>query len=176
MDGYTHVRCLFCETGKEDWVVNAIRQKGWGSAIFAKGTKKVWRNQTWVETAAPLMPGYVFVYSDEEDERLAAYAGIEHVINVLKYNDGGELLTGSDLAFAGWLYRIGGQVGVMKALQEGDRVEVVDGMLGEMHGTIVKMNRRRKKLCVSIEMQGNPIQIWLSYELVNGMEKGTDGE
>ena len=171
IDGYAHVRCLFCETGKENSVVNTIHAKGWGYAIFAQSVKVVWRKLDWAETAAPLMPGYVFVYSDEEEERHANYSNTEHVIRVLKYNDGGEILTGADLEFADWLWRIDGKVGRMKALRIGERVEIIDGMFKALHGTIIKMNRRRKKMCVSIEMQGNPMKIWLSYELVGEMDE-----
>lgn len=166
MEHYAHVRCLFCETGKEGSVVNAIRVKQWGRAIFAQSVKMVWRQREWAETLSPLMPGYVFVYTCEEEECGARYAEIEHVIHVLKYQDGTETLIGQDLEFADWLWRIGGKVGVMKALETGDRVEIIDGVFQALHGTIVRMNRRRRKMCVSIEMQGNPIQIWLSYELV----------
>lgn len=172
MDGYEHVRCLFCETGKEGSVVNAIRAKRWGRALFAQSVKMVWRQRDWMETHSPLMPGYVFVYADEEEESGARYAELEHVIHVLKYHDGAETLVGHDLEFADWLWRIGGKVGVMKALQEGERVEIIDGAFKELRGTIVRMNRRRKEMCVSIEMQGNPIQIWLSYELVEKAEEG----
>lgn len=176
MDGYGHVRCLFCESGKEGSVVNAIHAKQWGRAIFAQRVKMVWRQRDWVETTAPLLPGYVFVYADEEDERYARYAEIEHVIHVLKYQDGTETLIGHDLEFADWLWRIGGKVGVMKALEKGDRVEIIDGVFKALHGTIVRMNRRRKKMCVSIEMQGNPIQIWLSYELAERADEGRPNE
>lgn len=162
-----HVRCLFCETGKEPWVVNAIRTKGWGEAIFAQSVKAVWRNREWMEVNTPLMPGYIFVYSTEEEDRYASFSGIEHVIRVLKYSDGREILEGDDRAFAEWLQGIDGKVGMMQAVQEGERVEIVDGVFKALHGTVVKMNRRRRKMCVLIEMQGHPIQIWLSYEFVN---------
>ena len=162
-----HVRCLFCETGKEPWVVNAIRTKGWGEAIFAQRVKEVWRNGAWAEVNVPLMPGYVFVYATEEEERGAGYGGIEHVIRLLKYNDGREVLEGADLAFAEWLYGIDGKVGKMQAIREGEKVKIVDGVFRALHGTVVRMNRRRRKMCVLIEMQGHPVQIWLSYELVD---------
>ena len=54
--------------------------------------------------------------------------------------------------------------------QEDDRVEIIDGVFKELHGMIIKMNRRRKKMCVSLDTQGIPMQIWLSYELVEKEE------
>lgn len=62
MEGYQTVRCLFCETGKEESVVERVHKSGVGRAIFARrsGTKR--QNGTWIETLRPLLPGYVFVY------------------------------------------------------------------------------------------------------------------
>lgn len=172
MDGYTYVQCLFCETGKEQRVVEAIHEKRWGRAIFAQRMKVVWREQQWMEEMSPLIPGYVFVYLDREDELYRNYMSISHVIRVLTYGDGCERLSGRDLEFADWLWRVGGGIGVMKAARIGDRIEIIDGIFQELHGTIVKMNRRRKKVCVSLDTPGIPMQIWLSYELVEKEEQG----
>ena len=172
MEGYTHVQCLFCETGKEKRVVEAIHDKHWGHALFAQRVKTMWRDQQWVEEVAPLLPGYVFVYLDQEDGVYRNDLNISHVIRVLTYGEGQDKLTGRDLEFANWLWHMGGQIGVMKAAQIGDRVEITDGVFKELHGTIIRMNRRRKKICVSLDTQGIPMQIWLSYELCEESEEG----
>lgn len=172
MEGYTHVQCLFCETGKEKRVVEAIHDKQWGHALFAQRVKTVWRDRQWVEEVAPLLPGYVFVYLDQEDGVYRNDLNIPHVIRVLTYGEGQDKLTGRDLEFANWLWHMGGQIGVMKAAQIGDRVEITDGVFKELHGTIIRMNRRRKKICVSLDTQGIPMQIWLSYELCEKSEEG----
>lgn len=39
----------------------------------------------------------------------------------------------------------------MKALQIGDWIEITDGVFKELHGTIVKMDRRRKTFLVSLD-------------------------
>ena len=166
MEGYARVQCLFCETGKEKQVVNTIHQMRWGRAIFARHIKVVWRDQQWIEENVPLLPGYVFVYLDQTEESYRNYLSVPHVIRVLTYGEGGNCLSGRDLEFADWLWRVGGQIGVMKAAQIGDRVEITDGVFKELRGTIVKMNRRRRKMCVSLDTRGIPMQIWLSYELV----------
>ena len=63
----------------------------------------------------------------------------------------------------------------MKAARVGDHIEIIDGIFKELRGTIVRMNKRRKKVCVSLDTQGIPMQIWLSYELVEEEEQGTEG-
>ena len=53
--------------------------------------------------------------------------GEPHVIRVLAYGDGSDVLTGSDLEFIDWLWRLNGRIGVMHARQVGDSIEITDG-------------------------------------------------
>lgn len=105
MEGYQTVRCLFCETGKEESVVERVHKSGLGRAIFARrsGTKR--ENGKWIETLRPLLPGYIFVYFGQERARNDELAAIPQVIRVLHYGDGQGDLTGRDLEFADWIWR-----------------------------------------------------------------------
>lgn len=163
---YRCVRCLFCNTGKEEQVVRLIAEKGWGRAIFPQRMKTVLKDGAWTEAVCPLMPGYVFVYSGEEEDRLAEFPRLNHVIRVLAYGDGSDALMGRDLEFAEWIWSLNGRIEVMKAAQIGDRIEIIDGVFKQLHGTITRMDRRRKTIRVSVEMEGTPKQIWLAYEIV----------
>ena len=166
MDGYMHARCLFCETGKEDRVVRVIHENQWGRAIFAQRVKIVWKNHEHREEITPLLPGYVFVYSCDEDIPSTDYQKIPHVIRILSYENGVDKLIDRDLDFADWLWRQGGTIGVMKAVQVGDRVEIVDDLFKGLHGKITRMNRTRKNICVTLNTKSAPMQIMLSYEIV----------
>lgn len=173
---YERVRCLFCNTGKEEQVVRLIAEKGWGRAIFARRIKTVQKNGGWTELASPLLPGYVFVYSAGDEDLCAELSGLNHVIRVLTYGDGTEILTGRDLEFAEWLWSLNGRIDVMKAVQLGDRVEIIDGVFKQLHGTITRMDRRRRIVRVSVETKGAPKQIWLAYEIVEKRtEEGGNG-
>ena len=175
MDGYTCVRCLFCNTGREESVVQAIRANGWGRAIFPQRVRTIRHGREKNdEVLTPLLPGYVFVYSDQVVARRDELLSLQHVIRVLTYvADGQDKLVGRDLEFADWLWRLDGRIGIMKALQVGDRIEIVDGVFKQLHGTITRMDKRQKTICVSLETEGSPKQIWLAYEIV---EKKDDEE
>lgn len=120
----------------------------------------------WTETVAPLMPGYVFVYSNDETDRYEELHSLPNVIRVLTYGDGSNVLKGRDLEFADWLWRLKGHIEVMKAAQVGDRVEIIDGVFKQLHGTIIRMDRRRKTVCVLLDTEGTPKHLWLAYEIV----------
>ena len=167
---YIQVRCLFCETGKEMRVARMIHENDWGQAIFARRVRYVKRSGVWRQVEDPLLPGYVFVYSEEKADRID-YHGIPHVIRVLRYENGTESLMGSDRTFADWLWRMNGEIGVIQTILVGDRVEIADGVFRELHGKILHINKRQRKVYVSLETQSIPIHTWLTYEQVEKIQE-----
>lgn len=168
---YECVRCLFCRTGKEESVVALVEENGWGRALFAKRMKRLRNGQEWFFKPAPLLPGYVFVYSSGENIPHESFLGLQDVIRVLQYGPRMDKLVGRDLEFAHWLWKLNGEVGVMKAVEVGDRVEIVDGAFKQLQGTITKLDRRRKVVRVSLSTDGAIRQIWLAYEIVSSVEE-----
>lgn len=167
MDGYCNVRCLFCRTGKEEVVVRAIQEKGLGRAIFPQRMKTLLREHKWVKTLTPLLPGYVFLYSDRDAFDYADVHRLQYVLRVLRYDGKKDTLTDSDMAFADWIWRLNGQVDVLKAIQVGDHVEIVDGVFKQLKGVVTRMDRRRKTVRVELDSTGAVKYIWLAYEIVD---------
>ena len=85
MASYECVRCLFCRTGKEESVVALVEENGWGRALFAKRMKRLRNGKEWFFKPAPLLPGYVFVYSSGEDIPHESFLSLQDVIRVLQY-------------------------------------------------------------------------------------------
>lgn len=166
MNGYHTVRCLFCVAGKEENVVEAVHRNGWGCAIFPTRTALVRSGRQWVEMQKLLLPGYVFIYSDEGQVRHDELVAVRDVIRVLSYEPGCDELIGKDLEFADWIWRNRGEIKPMKALQIGDWIEITDGLFRQLHGTILRMDRRRRSFLVALGGTGVIRQIWLTYEVV----------
>lgn len=177
MAEYSCVRCLFCNTGRENAVARSVEQNGWGRAIFAERIKTIRRDGQTIETFVPLLPGYVFVYSDKMDTaRRDELLGLRSVIRVLSYDAGGhDGLTGRDLEFADWLWRVNGRIGLLKALQVGDRIEIVDGILKQLHGTITKMDKRKRTVRIALDTEGAIREIWLAYDVVEKLDAKPEG-
>lgn len=169
---YGSAYCLFCTTGREEQVVRLIHENGWGRAIFASRIKTILRNGAWTKVPVPLIPGYVFLYTQSEEQCFDELLGLNNVIRMLAYDDGTRRLFGRDLEFADLIWRLDGQIDVMKAIQVGDRIEIVDGVFKQLHGTVVKMDRRRRTVCVSLESEGALKRIWLAYEIVEKKTRG----
>ena len=174
MDSYVNAHCLFCETGKEKRIVHAIHESNWGRAIFAQRVRFIRKNKEWEKVKTPLLPGYVFVYTNQENDPKADYQSIPHVIRVLTYKNGIDELTGSDLKFADWLWRMNGEIGVVQAIQVGDRIEIADGTFRELHGKILHVNKRQKKVYVELDTHSIPMHTWLAYEQVEKPVEGSN--
>lgn len=168
MQEYSHVLCLFCKTGKEQTVAQRITEDGVGTAIFPQRIAKRYNKErkAYVEVSAPLLPGYVFVYLAEEPGPVNWWT-FSGVIRPLGYGDGRrDYLTGSDLAFAQWVWQKEGNISHVKVIQMGDRIEIADGLFSRMRGTIVRVDRRKQTCCVALDTHSIIQQVWLPYELV----------
>lgn len=150
--------------------METVHRNGWGCAIFPKRTALVRNGRQWVEIQKRLLPGYVFVYSGQGQVRYDELVAVRDVIRVLSYEPGCDALTGKDLAFADWIWRNQGEIKPMKALQIGEWIEITDGLFKQLHGTIVRMDRRRRAFLVALEGTGVIRQIWLTYEVVEKRE------
>lgn len=164
LENYTSVQCLLCEPGKEQSIVQAVQKYEWAHAIFAQRVRFIKKEKEWKQVMFPLLPGYVFVYQNRANVNEIDYRQMPYVLQPLKYADGSTQLKGNDLVFSDWLWRMKGEIGVVKTIRVGDRLEIADGMLREMNGQIIHINRRQRKIYVSLDSMSFPIRTWLAYE------------
>lgn len=176
-EGYTTVFCLFCQTGHEAAVAELVNVSGWGEAIFPRRMKTVLVNDRWEEKPVAMLPGYVFVYTRQEVPDYTHVRNLSKAIRILTYDDtGSNALRGSDLTLAEKVWQQGGIIAPLEAIQEGDRVEITDGLLKDLCGTVVRMDRRRKTVQVKLEGTGSIRLLWLTYKLVEKAEDSPSGK
>ncbi len=177
MEDYAEVRCLFCLTGHEEAIVRAVEDKGLGRAIYPRKHKRLRHGMQWEDAYAPLLPGYVFVYSPALDSAAqSTLAGIQSVIRLLRYEnrDGSAILSGADRQFADWVWLHGGLIGVLKAIKLGDHVEIVDGLFKAFHGRVVQMDRRKQLARIELDILGGAKYLWLSYDCLKEPARETE--
>ena len=97
--------CLFCETGKGDYVVRAAMQVFACTAISPKQIQHTWDKGQFTDRARDFLPGYVFIYSEEpihqpQDIRRK----LDRIIRSLRTTDLDYRLHGADEEFAMMLY------------------------------------------------------------------------
>lgn len=173
MREYDHVRCLLCVTGEEENVVRLISALRLGDALFPKKVRRIRKRGVWLEDRTALLPGYVFVYTLGERECPADYLRLDGVLRVLRYGEEKDgWLYGNDLAFADWIRKQDGTLSTLPAVEEGDWVRVDEGVLKEMRGRVIRVDRRKRIACVEMDILGGGKRVWLAYETLEAAKDG----
>ena len=154
-----HAYCLFCETQRCELIAAYIEKTTGYRCIFPRIIQRKWIKGTAREENHAWLPGYIFVYSEEPIIPRFDVSGIIRCI-------GGGELTGSDFGFADMLYQQNGIIGTIRLAQVGDRCRVADPIWENMQGTIIKLDRGRKRCCVEFEFDQIRRTVWVGYDLV----------
>lgn len=163
--------CLFCDTMKCREVAELVELKLNYRAIDPKIVQRKWVRGVAEEQVRTLLPGYIFVYTDEIVEYPRAAFRLDNVIRVLGDRDSNYALQGDDLTFARMLWDCGGTIGILKAYQEGDRVKLVPGALGGVEGEIIKLERRKGRALIQYQFAGTTCTTWVGYDLIEDNDR-----
>lgn len=171
--------CFFCKSGKESDVINHFFMAfPDGEAISPTRTRIRRVHEAAIEERVPLLPGYVFFQITEKktevaesiDQNLIAllqFTKIDSVLKLLRYSDGTWRLFGPDNLFAEMLFKSGGNIELSQAyFDRGNRIRILDGFLKDYEGHITNVNRKKKTVEVTVDLQGKRVIMWLGYELV----------
>ncbi len=158
-----HAYCLFCETQKCRTIARIIENRYRVRCISPQIIQRKWVKGQCLEESHDWLPGYVFIYSEEP---LIPVYKIDGVIRWLENSE----LKDRDYDFAETLYRQEGVMGIARLAEVGDRCELDDPVWKSIQGTVVKMDRSRKRCCVEFEFAKTKRSVWVGYELVKRCE------
>jgi transcription antitermination factor NusG len=159
--------CVFCKTGSEKDVaqqVNIIDNRS--EAIAPVCTLQEKRKGKWEHREQILLPGYVFLYTEEEIQ-VELRTKVSDLYKVLAYGTGFRELYGMDYEYSMWIYRYQGSITTSKVLTEGSNVKVIDGPLLDGFGTIVRLDKHKRRVWVDFEFDGQKRLVALSAECVS---------
>jgi len=158
------VYCIFCKSGSEDIVAEKIAKLSPElEAIIPVRTLQQKRNGKWMSSKQHLIPGYIFLYVEEEMS-LQRIKQLLDVYKVLDYEVGSRELVNNDYEYAMWIYRHCGNIDTSKVVMEGSLVRVVDGPLLDGIGTIVRIDRHKRRAWVEFDFNGKKQSVSLSIE------------
>ena len=154
--------CLFCKTGSEKTVEQRINIID--SSIKAIAPVRILSeryNGKWEIRERVMIPGYVFLYFEDE-LAVDTLKTLVRNYKILEYQAGERELRGSDYEYAMWIHKHDGRIGESQALFEGDTIKVVDGPLTDGVGTIVKLDRHKRRVWVEFDFDGKIQKVSLS--------------
>ena len=161
---YTY--CLFCETGKCDFVARAAMQVYDCTAISPKQIQHTWDKGRFVDRPRNLLPGYVFLYFEEPiQEPQDIRWKLDRIIRSLRSSDMDYQLHGTDEQFALMLHRKNGVLGRTEVQEEDGRFTITDESFRGIPVSILKVDRRNSRMKIEMLLAGNKVQTWVEYEI-----------
>lgn len=166
MQSDAYVYCVACNAGSEATLTSDLKRKlSKVGVLYPTFDREELKNGVWATKTRPLIPGYVFVYSDSPIAPYEFYR-CERVTRLLGYSEQAHseyALTGEDLDFARWILTHQGHIGVSRAMLVGDKTQIIDGPLKRYEGEILKIDRRRRSALVAVSVGEMTKNVWLSF-------------
>ena len=154
-----HAYCLFCETKRCKEIAAAVEEKYGHRSFSPQIVQRKWVKGVPFDERHDWLPGYIFIYTKEPVTPRFAVKGILRCL-------GNDELRGNDLKFAEMLYLRNGVFGDIALAEVGDRCRVADPAWESLSGTVVKLDRSRKRCCVEFDFDGIRRKVWVGYEIV----------
>jgi transcriptional antiterminator NusG len=138
---------------------------------FPKRELRVYKQGKVITKIAPVFSGYVFVELEKDDHILNHYRAL-HITNgffrFLPSNKDVHELRGIDLELVVHFIRQPGQIaGVSKVyFDENQKIVVKSGPMLGLEGRIVKVDRRKGRAKIKLDLYGDSFTIDLAFELI----------
>ena len=161
-----YVYCIFCDTQRTEAVADLINRVLQVHCISPKIVQRYWKKGVCEERIHKYLPGYLFLYAENPVESFRDVLQFPGVLRVLGVRENGYELGGADLAFARVLRDMDGQLGIMKAVKEGDAVRLAGELYHGFTGEIVRLDRRKGRAQILFDFDGSVQNVWVGYDLI----------
>ena len=163
--------CLFCITQRCAVIAKLMEIRGAYRAFSPQIIRKQRKKGVNVERRFDLLPGYVFIYSEERLTDYRFFCGIDGVVRRVGRREDGYELEGTDLDFAMKLLEKDGVVGGMKVCHIGDEVTLEDPLFSGCQGKVTEIDYRKERAKVEFVFDRNSCSTWVSLEEVKHLQK-----
>jgi transcriptional antiterminator NusG len=143
--------------------------------FFPKRTVPIRRKGAMIQTTPAVFPGYLFLECEEQQirEYQWQFRRTDGFYRFLKSNLNIQSLSGRDLeTVLHFIKKTGPLAGISQVFfDDNARIVVVDGPLAGLEGNIVKVDKRKKRAKIKLDLYDDSFTIDLGYELI---EKAAD--
>lgn len=162
--------CLFCMTQRCKVIAQLLEIRGVNRAFSPQIIRKQRKKGENLKKRFDLLPGYVFLYSDERLVDYTLFCGMDGVIRRVGRTETGYELAGSDLDFAMKLLEKDGLVEGMKLYHSGDEVRLEDPLFAGCEGQVVEVDYRKERAKVAFVFDNAKREIWVSLDEIHHTE------
>ena len=159
--------CLFCETQQCPAIAGRISDTFPCRAIYPQMEQLKWVKRQPVRERHLLLPGYIFLYAEEELEHPEDLNRINGVLRRLGTKEDRWILRDEDEAFAMMLLEKDGVIGKTPVWQEGSMIHIRDGAYKGLSTRILRVDRRNKRMQIEIPFANRQVTTWVEYEIID---------
>ena len=163
--------CLFCLTQRCKVIAKLMEIRGAYRAFSPQIIRKQRKQGENIKKQFDLLPGYVFIYSEERMTDYREFYGMDGVIRRVGRTEQGYELEGSDYDFAMKLLEKDGIVGGMKACHLGDEVTLEDPLFNGCQGKVTRIDYRKERARVDFIFDNMACHTWISVDDVKNNRK-----
>lgn len=171
--------CIYCKSGSEEKLLQLLTKEmrlnypHSFDIFYPVRIINQKKRGVWSRIDQPLLPGYLFLYLDEE-ETLPLFL-LHHerdIYKILRYSDGTMELKGDDAHYADWVFNNRGRLEPSRVIyQPKQPIKVIDGPLKDLRGNIVKVDKHHKRVIVEAMFAGAMRKIHLSADFVEQIDE-----
>lgn len=164
MNAFPHIYCLFCRTGAEYAICAEICRRFPGVYPLAATQEKhrIVNGHEEIDRRV-FLPGYLFLYS-VESMTFDALLRMDDVYRILGDEENAHELQGSDRAFAEWLLKNDGVIGISRIANRNGRISIQSGPMKHFAKKLIKLDKHTRNALVRMEFLGTTREVWLAFE------------
>ena len=144
--------------------------------IWLQKKTKIRKSGAWKEVTVSVFPGYLFL--DIENITYPVYAAVKSIpvfIKFLRRNDNIQPLSENDRKILVHFLSFGKVIGKSQVCFDKDmRIKVLSGPLKGLEGHIVKVDRRKQKAKILVDLYESGFYISLDFEVIKKAEDEAD--
>lgn len=143
------------------------------SIVFPQRILKIRKAGKVTEKQLPVFAGYLFIGTDKISKELYQHLKrCKGFYRFLPNNQEPRFLEGRDLEILNQFISFGGLAKISQVVfDENDRIKVIEGPLSGLEGYIVRVNKRKGRATVCLDMCQTAFSIDLGFEILNKEEK-----
>ncbi|MCR4876365.1 MAG: hypothetical protein K5922_04265 [Clostridiales bacterium] len=169
-------RCLMVTTGQEQQVKQLLDALELGESVIPKAIRLRRGSSAGEGDRRLFLPGYIFVH-EEQEVPLWKYQQLLNVIRVLRYDqEPYGYMKNEDLIFARTFFEMDGCIQPLQAIDEGDFIRITDGLLKNINGTVLSVDRHKRQAKIRIRLMGMEKVVYMNYTLLEKVEEPGDGK
>lgn len=127
-----------------------------------------------VKIQSSVFPGYLFIqYPDDtlSSELVQAIRKTKYFLRILPSTDNIQSLCSRDSEIIRHFISFGREIGNSRVIfDENRKIRVIDGPLAGYEGNIVKVNRRKRRATIQLDICNSQMTIILGFEILEALE------